>query len=550
MSLLRRLLPLGSGWPASETRSTELLRWLASLPGVDAADCARLIAERIGEIRAGDTRPWERVSAVDALREAAEQRLPALEQSLASATLPLADAPRRAWSGAEALLTALAGGYAEVAAALASRRTLRSASRPIRPPLIQAMRFTARRLALGYRIYANGTDSGWLDLHRLYAMAREAGFAASLLGYRIYANGTDSGWLDLHRLYAMAREAGFAASLLGGEQTPERIYLNALLLSFAEPTRFASGELDLVQDYLDRYAHLAEIVPAEEASRVDADPACFLVQVREPRAGRSLRKWKPERITAGDLAIRCTQLLARLDGQIAGLEQQVAPPMLGLPKLAADPRYLGLLRSLRASWGAPSTRRHKRMRAFPRGELVGGFEAAWKQRSARAPGDGDAHPATVELGEASQWAIHNESPYGLALSYLRGDTRRIHVGELVAMTSESRAQSALCVVRRLVNRWQEGLELGVQVLAPRALAATVTVRGAESHAQERSERILVLPAMPVHGDASGILAPIGALATGNRFSAQSRGEPTVLRVGRRIELLASCELFTLEQVAM
>lgn len=515
MSLLRRLLPLGSHSSASETRSTELLRWLESLPGVDAADGARLIAERIGEIRAGDTSPCERVRLLDALREAAEQRLPALEQSLASATLPLADAPRRAWSAAEVLLAALAGGYAEVAATLASRWAMRSASRPIRPPLAHAMRFTARRLALGYRIYANGTDSGWLDLHRLYAMAREA---------------------------------GFAASLLGGEQTPEQTYLKALLLSFAEPTRLAAGELDLVQAYLDRYAHLAEIVPAEEASRVDADPACFLVQVSEPRAGRSLRKWKPERITAGDLAIRCTQLLARLDGQIAGLEQQAAPPMLGLPKLAADPRYLGLLRSLRASWGAPPTRRHKRMRAFPRSELVGGFEAAWRQRSARPPGGSDWHPAAIDPGEASEWAIHNESPHGLALSYLRGDTRRIHVGELVTMTPGGRAESPLCVVRRLVNRWQEGLELGVQVLATRALAATVAVRGAEPHAQERAQRILVLPAMPVHGDASGILAPIGALATGNRFSAQSRGEPTVLRVGRRIEQLASCELFTLEQV--
>ncbi|GAB4181590.1 MAG: hypothetical protein Fur0039_26410 [Rhodocyclaceae bacterium] len=513
MSLLRRLLPLGAGSCASEARSTELLRWLESLPGLDAADCARLIAARIAEIRRSEVDPWARLKLLDSLREAAEQRLPALERMMEGAALPLAEGPMRAWKGAEGLLDALAGGYAEVAVALASRWSLRSGSRPIRPPLIQAMRHCARRLALGYRIYACGTETSWLDLHRLYGLAREA---------------------------------GFAAALLGGDETPEAIYLKALLLSFAEPSRFAAGELDLVQAYLDRYAHLAEIVPAKPASGIDADPACFLVQIAQPRAGRSLRKWKPERIAPGDLAIRCGALLARLDGQIAGLEQHLAPPMLGLPKLAADPRYLGLLRCLRESWDAPPARRHKRMRAFPRAELTAGFDAVWQRRSAAAGADASA----LEGIEASEWAIRNESPLGYALGYLQGDTRRIRVGELVAMRSSHPAEGSLCVVRRLVNRWQDGLEAGVQVLGARAVAATVSVRGAGPQPQERRERILVLPAMPAHGDASGILAPIGALATGTRFSAVSRGEPTVLRVGRRIESLASCELFTLEQVAI
>jgi len=515
LSLLRRLLPLGVGSSACEARSTELLRWLETLPGVDAADAARLIAARIGEVRAAGVDPRTRLTLLDSLREAAESRLPALERTLAAATLPLAEDARRAWAGAAQLLDALAGGYAEVASAAASRWSLRGGSRPIRPPLIQAMRYCARRLALRYRVHAGGNDPGWLDLHRLYGLAREA---------------------------------GFAATLLGGDEIPEAIYLKALLLSFAEPTRFAAGELDLVQGYLDRTAHLAEIVPAEQASRVDADPACFLIQVAQPHGGLSLRKWKPERIAPGDLAIRCGQLLARLDGQIAGLEQRVAPPMLGLPKLAADPRYLGLMRSLRECWGAPATRRHKRMRAFPRSELVAGFDAVWERRSARPAAEAGL-PASART-ESSEWAIHNESPQGYALGYLRGDTRPVRVGELVAMHPSHQTDDLLCIVRRLVNRWQDGLEVGVQVLGARMVAATVSVRTGEAQPQERTQRILVLPAMPAHGDSSGILAPVGALATGTRFSAHNCGEPTVLKVGRRIERLASCELFALEQVAI
>jgi hypothetical protein len=529
LPFLRCLLPRAGAPSTVDARADELARQLDELPGLDPIEAARLLAAQIGRMRSdivsGAREPpriadaVRRLERLDALRERAEQVLPQLEEPLSDPSLPLSEAQSRTYAAAEQLLGELAGEYAELAAAMASRRAMRSAAGALRPPLMQAMSFCARRLALRHRIYANGNDPGWLDLHRLYRMARDA---------------------------------GFADALLGGDQTPGRIYLQALLLAFAEPTRLQPGEIDQVRDYLARYGHLAEIAPAGSADRRDAETGCFLVQPAEARPGRSLRKWRLDRIGPDDLIVRCAPLARRLEAHVEGLERDVAPPMLGLPKRAADPRYLHMLRGLHAQWGSPASRRHKRVQSYPRSDLLAGFDSIWSHLSVRPAEGWPAQSSTPAPGteEISEWALHNESPEGYGLAYLGGNTRRLRVGELILIHPRGLPGGQVCAVRRMINRETEGLELGVQVIAPRAIAATVTLRAPEESTGGRRERVLVLPAMPGQNNASGIVAPIGAVSTGTRFPAMSRGEPTVLRVGRRLERFASCELFTLEQAAV
>jgi hypothetical protein len=60
-------------------------------------------------------------------------------------------------------------------------------------------------------------------------------------------------WLDAHAIYAFARERGLHQNAIAHDQpemTPERVYLQALLLALANPYGFLPGQLNTVVRYL------------------------------------------------------------------------------------------------------------------------------------------------------------------------------------------------------------------------------------------------------------------------------------------------------------
>lgn len=515
MAFFQQFLSRGSADADAELRPAQLQEWLATLNYLPPHESAEAVATQITRVRRGEINVWNRLKLLEISRERSERLLPALEQSLAQVSLPLTGNGQRDFNAANRLLKHLAGGYADTAAEIASKWGGMGSSKPLRTPVAQALGLTARRIALAYRIHATGSESAWLDLHRLYAMAREAGFASG------------SEW---------------------GEDSPERAYVRALLLALAEPSQFALGQLQHVAYYVERHAGLVRLEPAPPASSLKAQPGLFLVSPRQRGPGKSLMKWIPDKVMPGDLLLDCSALVQKLDEHIDGLDKRIAPARLGLPKIASDSQFNRLLRALRARWSSPPARRHQRAQFHPRAEVVAGFADLW-QALAKPGAAARESAAAARAGTPSEWAIVDESPEGFGLKYVSGNAHRVRVGEVLVMRQRNSREFHICIVRREVNRHVEGLELGIQSIAAHGIPASITVRRAtEADDAGRKEQIIVLPSLPGRGNAPAILVPPDSVVSGTKFSALNRGERTVLRVGRRIERTLSCELFELEPV--
>jgi hypothetical protein len=174
-----------------------------------------------------------------------------VEKQLAVSALPLEQEVQLVFIATNALLKTLAACYAGIVDEINHKWIGIGFAKPLRMATLRAMEFQAQRLDLAYRVYARGSKSAWSELHRLYRIARSGGFATQ-------------------------KPQGVRASA-------EQIYLNALLLDFAEPTK-RPGRTGAVRS-ISNATNSPSSKPAARKRRPVLD-ACF--SSRTFRAGRSL----------------------------------------------------------------------------------------------------------------------------------------------------------------------------------------------------------------------------------------------------------------------
>ncbi|MEZ5615967.1 MAG: hypothetical protein R3E35_12220 [Rhodocyclaceae bacterium] len=510
MKLMNGLLPHGGNAAAFDPE--RFRAWLATLPVERPGVAAQALMHELQRQRSANSRT--RIKLLEASLDTVHHLVRDVERQLAASALPLGQDVQLVFIATHALMKTLAGCYAGIADEISHKWIGLGFARPLRLATLRAMEFQAQRLDLAYRVYARGSKSAWTELHRLYRIARENGFAAH-------------------------KPSGFRASA-------EQIYLNALLLDFAEPTKLAPGQLESVRFYVERHAKYVRLEEAQAAMKgKDALDACFLIKPRDARAGRSLVRIGNTPVEAGDLVLRCSHLLTRLQGQIGGIEKGVEPARLGLPLAARQPQYVALMRNLHRLWSAPPMRRFSRQKFKPRVDLVVGFDLLWTYLAGPANRRRtDDLPVKIDT---SEWAIGNESPGGFSLQYLAGNAAPVRVGEVVGLRPRDQGVVHICLTRRVVTGDLQSLELGLQKLAPGGMPTMVSVETTDKRGrtQARAVRVIVLARLPSAGDGPALLAPAQALQPGVPVYLQQRKGPLRLSVGKPVEQCPGCEVFAL-----
>ena len=512
--LLNSLMPTGNAAAGPDPDRFQV--WLGTLPFDRPAVAARALVKELQRLRdASNVRT--RLKMLEAAVESARRLAHESEKEISHATLPLSPELQQTFVAANGLLKMLAAAYAGIAEEISRKWIGIGFARPLRLAVVRAMQFQAQRLSLAYRVYARGSNSAWSDLHHLYRIARNGGFA------NITPPGTAA--------------------------TAEQIYVNALLLAFSEPTKMAPGELERVRFYVERHAKLAQLeeAPAAQPGEKPMD-ACFLIKPKEARAGRSLVRASKIAIEPGDLILRCNRLLAKLQGQIGGIERGIEPVKLGLPLAARQPQFTALLHNLHRLWSAPPLRRFSRHHFKPRVDIVVGFEALWTFLAGPA-----FHRRTAEGGledrrlELSEWAIGNESPIGFSLQYIGGNGGPVCVGELVGMRPREQSTVHICITRRVVSSDLQHFELGLQKLAPVAVHTLITAfqAGASGSVSPRRLRAIILPRLPGQGNVLAFAVPSKTVTTGTRVRVPREGSEVMLQVAACIEQCPSCDIFAL-----
>jgi len=462
MALHLSLPPTGEGRTGQfDLAPEQIVAWLAGLPTDDPVERGRRMLAQLVALNRARVRVTLRQEATELIHAPAVALLPDLHAALASGTLPLSDSSRSAAGVAEELVTELAYSYKLLLVEQSRRLFGLASSGRAMLPVIRAMQLLARRLALGYRMYATNSKGVWLELHELYQFALRRGLANR--------------------------------ALPDESDTPLRIYRDTLLVAFAEPLKLMQGDLDRLYAWLARFGTLAALSAAGQAR---GGQGMFLIKPQRDVPGYALAKRHHPMPHGHDLALNTLPLADALLDQLARLAAGESAQSLGLPQDADDPAFRDLLGRLVRHWGAVPNRRFTRLRTHARVEVSIGIRGIWDFLHQR--------PAPARSGE---WMVTNESPRGFALLHVGGPIEPVRVGEVVGLRTRDSRTCHVCVVRWVLSDSPEHLELGLEELAPTARA--VSLRSAHRGPRpEESQPVLLLPEVPALNQAPAILAPL------------------------------------------
>jgi hypothetical protein len=505
--LTLKFISAGLGSADEGEFSPEKVRaFLSSLPTNDPKRASHLIIARLVALNAADLTGRARLRLLDMFRDHVDWLLPQLEIRVAKVTPPIPAALREAAYAIEKLLKELATGYSRAVLAIPRSWLPLGVTRQIQIPLTRAMDFHARRLALSQRLYARSPGAVWSDLHRLFQVAREWGIAEQ--------------------------------EIESPRTAPLRVYRDALLLTFAQPTKLMHGDFSRVQAYLAAHGELAELA----SGRKFEDPLCvFAIDPRRDKPGVAYTKRADAGFENGALVLLTHRLVERLEGELKRMRDGIPPGNLGLPEEARTSAYRELMQRLIMHWRGERKNRTARTRFHPRVELWVGLREIWRVLRADAPADTPQADITARdiPPRSSEWIIVNESSRGFALKFMSGTLPPISVGEVVAIRGKERGTPFVCLVRWIQSNNPEHFEIGLQQLAPMVVPAVYKSSELEPTA---AEPILFFPEMPAQKRAPAVVTPPNRLQSDQAFSLRHRLGRMNLRASRVIEKTPSVEL--------
>lgn len=487
--------------PASEELVKGILEWLALARG--HSEDAEELLQQLLRLREAAIGPVPHVKLLDLLFAHAESIVQAELLGLDQATLPITRKTRQKTKALLKLLETLAQEYFNsLAAHYNPQDTLPD----------ERMQASLRRA-----VQAIGAQ---IQIHHLIAAPPGNGL-----------------WQQLNAAYRTARRLGIE-HLTGstGSTSIERMYTDILLKAIAQPASFSPTELALIGTLTERLGHLIRLgdTPPDGAGDdvfwidLERDSPAYALARRQPGEGiRALY------FAGGELAAEVRKIGIAL---AAGSE----PETLALPKLAGEPAGLGVLRRLEKLWGLPAKRKFSRRRHAYRARLCLGLEGLHRLLQRQESTD-----------DLSEWMVTNESPEGYALMHMSGSTARLRVGDLVMLQPRDEFSPRndnwhVCIVRWAISENPEHIEIGLQVLATRAVSASLADPGQPGNAPLT---VLVLPEAPPVRTAQSLIAPTGSLGENRRhlvlLTEQGNLQIREVQTTSLHEQTAAVEIFTL-----
>lgn len=294
----------------------------------------------------------------------------------------------------------------------------------------------------------------------------------------ISAPATPGIWRQLHQAMQIAHR------LKVDQQTPGGVnyniaarYRHALLLGCAPPSAFTAREWGAIDAYARCHAPLVRFL---RTSSTDNPLGNFWLNPSEDAAPVAVAR-RPPVDTSPLTRFSCADLLALVDEHRRQLDHGVEPQALGFPEDLPLRLARVLLRRLKSVWGEPLKRRFPRRRQGYRVRLCFGFAEVWQMLRNNTPAD----------LKFSEWMVTNESADGYATMHVAGKPQKVQIGDLVALRPEGVAEWQICIVRWALSENPEHLELGLQVLSPRAVPAFMA-----APTQTKRQPVLLMPAAP------------------------------------------------------
>jgi hypothetical protein len=445
----------------SQESMRAILLWLGTPAPANAADQLAPLQNHLAVLRSSQITAQQRASVFDSLYARGILITSALLPSLVISALPIPRKTRHLIRNLHNLLVTLAE---ELQATLHTKEGISTFT--FQP---------ADELALWRKLYV-------LSLHLL-------------ISHLVAAPAVPGIWRELHQTFERACQGDIC------NHTPQNavrslqdVYYTAVLLGCAQPASFTSYEITSMATYLDLFVDQVEVL-SESSPKT---PATFWIDPeRDTPAIACARKSAPPDTLVHYFS--CDRLARLMKEQLAALGTGQAPHLIGLPAFAETPSGQSILRRILFYWEQPGKRRFPRRRQSYRAALCSGLDNLWLM----------FQPDKNTITDTSIWMITNESPDGYALMHLSGKSGQLYVGDIAAIRTESGDSWQICIVRWALSENQEHLELGLQILATRAIPAIVALPDAGSAGPRLSS--LILPGIPPLRPSDLLVVPAGTL---------------------------------------
>ncbi|MFC4160169.1 hypothetical protein [Chitinimonas lacunae] len=435
-----------------ETNPKALKAWLVSLPHANLHETSRAIFDALTSLNRVRLPDDERLRLLEHYQVSIDMLDAPLEAAYTSAAVPVKDKTKQAATLARNLQLELANGYKLV---LTERANVRfSLGNKHIPELAQRLMCTYQKLVwVCCKSYAQIPAGVWLEAHTLFRYAIQ------------------------HKMIDAPAQAQNPMQTIGG------LYKQMLLMALADPYRYHPAELDKIQDLIRNYGSAAQFQPLTATPspagffliRLDSDtPPVFLGQ-------------RPVDVQPSNAILLDTIEMAKLLHKALQAVEQKAPTA---PDKAKALAWLDLLRRVTRQWSIAPKRVFQRIRANSQVEIAGGLRMTAFCFNGMKPqtqpvlidapsgievsdSNDTPSPQAVSgpaMGSPDQWLVLNESPGGFAVRLAPIPQHCVYrVGDVVGLLSQG-GEGWLVACVRWMQTVDEGeaIEMGVQVLAPRA----------------------------------------------------------------------------------
>lgn len=517
-------LPEQSANLTVETRPRQVQEWLDALPFANLGETSRKLRDALASVNRFKLNEEARLKLLEIYRATIYQVLPDLESLFSGKPLPLPEKSKQTANVSRELLVELANGYKIVLSEYLNRRMAFGGGKQLPIVIQRAMESLSKILTVCYETYGPTPAGVWSEMHQLYRYA---------LHHNIQDESVDA----------------------NGDATSINItYKQALLLALADPYRLMHGEVHKILDYLAQFSERAQLVPIGPAQ---GTAGLFLVRLDSDKPPKALSHNSTGLDPATDIILNTIELARLLHQQILNPDSDLTVHQFKATRSAKDPGYVDLMKRLLKHWGIAPKRVFNRVETGMQLQICSGIRAVHYFLNGEKPfiadnpaSDDDIHVDASESGSpqaqqsysAATWTVLNESAGGLALRKEPDSPAEMRVGEIIGVKAEDSETWAVGVVRWVHSKNGNDLELGAQMLAPKA--TPISLIPSIGVANERTSPALLLPEIAALKQPPTLIAGRGLFQRERELVLeQATGSPMHVRASALVEFSAHFDMF-------
>lgn len=498
-----------------ETRPKYLQEWLGTLPLTNLPEVSSTLHHEMAALNRQKVAIESRLKLLELYRDVILKLLPSLEEQFVVQRLPLSEKNRQMAELSRSLLLELANGYKIILLDYQGLRITLGKGKILQMAAQRAMSVLGKILTVCYQIYAPTPSGVWFEIHQIFRFSIEQGIANE------------------------------AVQDEDGESNVSLVYKKILLLALSNPYHMNPGEVGLALSYLSRFGNLAQFQPFVQAGH---SAGLFLVQTAGDAPPKSIPKNYSEADNRNDILLNTQEVIQALHQHVHQLETAEKSKVHGTEG-ARETGNLDLLKRLLKFWSAVPKRVFQRSKNISSTEVCIGLPAIHHFLGGinvyALTDDDELTPAG--LGNESRfaskkWLIVNESAGGLALRGIFDDLPQIRPGEVIGLKAEGSNDWNIGVVRWAQNDKPNELEIGIQLLAPKAVP--VSIKPTISGAAESFQSALLLPQILLLKQPETLVAPRGTFGLQRELQLRLADNTTqLIRAVKLTEQISSIERF-------